>query len=1033
MAAEAVANAGLTTRMGQTVRRLSDSATRANLFQPMPAPLALTELLNRFHQHVDAYKAGKYNETQLRRDFLDPLFGLLGWDMDNASGHAEAYRDVVHEDALRVGGAAKAPDYGFRIGGTRKFFLEAKKPSVRIKEEIEPAYQLRRYAWSAKLPLSILSDFEEFAVYDCRYKPQPTDSASKARIFYCRYTDYEEKWDWIASIFSREAVLKGSFDKFAFTSKAKRGTTAVDDDFLEAIESWREELARNIALRNKKITQRELNFAVQRVLDRIIFLRICEDRGIEDYQRLLRAVDAKGASYPRLVGLFEQADDRYNSGLFHFGEEKGRNEQPDGLTLGLDIDDDLLRRLIRSLYYPESPYEFSVLSADILGQVYERFLGKVIRLTESHQARVEVKPEVRKAGGVFYTPTYVVEYIVRESLGPLLAGRTPKQAAKLRVLDPSCGSGSFLIGAYQYLLDWHVNWYTSNSPESWAKGKQPALAAPQGGGWALTTAERKRILLANIFGLDIDPQAVEVTKLSLLLKVLENETASTIQRELISARVLPDLGDNIKCGNSLIESDFYNPLAAMLLDDEAQYKVNVFDWKSQHGFAAAMKAGGFDAVIGNPPWGASFIEDELAYLRRRYPEVIARTVDSYIYFVAASNRICQEGAPIGFIVPSTILNQVDAKPARKLVLARGISHVASLGQGVFGPKVLNTSTILISGGDGSKRDQVTVMDVGQSPPFAREAELRTTRTVNRSEWESQVEADPHQTFFTGSLDKSQLLEKLRQRHSPLSDALEGSIARGVSPDIVAAHSLTPKEAKELKIEKAILKPSISGAQIKRYQPWVSDQVILYTTRETQLKNFPNAERHLRGFKDKNTCPEVRDGSHPYWALHRPRDPRIFDAPKFIGLTTAKTIEIVYDHDAGVFATDAMYVFRPRTGVNSNVLLAVMQSRLFLWLYRVSNQGDARVIPQIKATKLAPLPVPTRLMFPKTAADQAISDRLGRLVEQIQELVERRAMSQTPHERDALDRKVLATDEMIEDAVRAMYGLTADEVKVVDAE
>lgn len=158
--------------------------------EAMPAPDKILELVERFQRNRDAYLSGKFNETQVRREFIDPMFKLLGWDMDNEEGHAEAYKDVVHEATVNVGGATKAPDYSFRIGGTRKFFLEAKKPSINIKEDISPAYQLRRYAWSAKLPLSILTDFEEFAVYDCRIKPAQTDKASVARTLYMKFEEY---------------------------------------------------------------------------------------------------------------------------------------------------------------------------------------------------------------------------------------------------------------------------------------------------------------------------------------------------------------------------------------------------------------------------------------------------------------------------------------------------------------------------------------------------------------------------------------------------------------------------------------------------------------------------------------------------------------------------------------------------------------------------------------------------------------------------------------------------------------------------
>jgi type I restriction-modification system DNA methylase subunit len=284
------------------------------------------------------------------------------------------------------------------------------------------------------------------------------------------------------------------------------------------------------------------------------------------------------------------------------------------MTPGLTIDDKPLKDIIKSLYYPDSPYEFSVLPADILGQAYEQFLGKVIRLSPGHRAIVEDKPEVKKAGGVYYTPTYIVEYIVKNTVGKLLENKNPKQVAKLKILDPACGSGSFLINAYQYLLDWHRDWYIKDGTKKWATVRSPVLYQGYGGDWRLTTTERKRILLNNIHGVDIDSQAVEVTKLSLLLKVLEGENEETLNRQfkLFHERALPDLGSNIKCGNSLIGPDFYKNKQMSFLDDEERYRINVFDWQAE--FPEIMKSGGFDVVIGNPPYGASLSQEEASYL-----------------------------------------------------------------------------------------------------------------------------------------------------------------------------------------------------------------------------------------------------------------------------------------------------------------------------------------------------------------------------------------------------------------------------------
>ncbi len=180
----------------------------------MGVPDEIKRKVDTFHNKIESLKSSNYNETQVRIEFIDPFFTALGWDMENKAGYAEAYKDVIHEFSLKTKDVTEAPDYCFRIGGTKKFFVEAKKPNINIKDDIHPSFQLRRYAWTAKLPLSILTDFEEFAVYDCRIPPKKNDKPSVSRIMFLHYTDYIDKWEEIESIFSREAVLKGSFDKY---------------------------------------------------------------------------------------------------------------------------------------------------------------------------------------------------------------------------------------------------------------------------------------------------------------------------------------------------------------------------------------------------------------------------------------------------------------------------------------------------------------------------------------------------------------------------------------------------------------------------------------------------------------------------------------------------------------------------------------------------------------------------------------------------------------------------------------------------
>jgi len=411
------------------------------------AKLAIENLVERFSEHRKEYHHADYNEQKVRQDFINPFFKALGWDVDNERGDSEAYREVIYEDKVVVRGKVKAPDYGFRLAGSGKkrlFYVEAKKPSVPIKTHKESAYQLRRYGSSAQAYVSILTNFEDFVVYDCSRVPNQNDSASVARLKHIHFEDYVKEFDFIYDTFSHEAVTRGRFDKFIQAGASKRGTDTLDKRFVQSLDKWRKYLAVSIAYNNRKLDDEEVNFSVQQTIDRLIFLRFCEDRAVEPYGQLKSTV-AKGESYKNLFDLFKQADDKYNSGLFDF--------KKDVLTPTLKVENKVIKNIVEELYYPKCNYEFSVMPVEILGNAYEQFLGKVIRVTPARSVKIEEKPEVRKAGGVFYTPQYIVDYIVQHTVGKLIEGKSPKEIEKIKIVDPACGSGSFLLGAFDYLLN----------------------------------------------------------------------------------------------------------------------------------------------------------------------------------------------------------------------------------------------------------------------------------------------------------------------------------------------------------------------------------------------------------------------------------------------------------------------------------------------------------------------------------------------------------------------------------------------------
>lgn len=936
----------------------------------MPAPESVLRLVERFERQRDALRSPAYNETSLRREFLDPLFRALGWDVDNSQGHAEQYKDVVHEDAIKIGTANKAPDYSFRIGGARKFFVEAKRPSVNIKSDPEPAYQLRRYAWSAKLALSVLTDFEELAVYDCRAKPAPGDKASAHRTLIFHYTEYATRWDELAAIFGRDSVLKGSFDQYAESKKGRRGTATVDAEFLKEIEGWRDTLARNLALRNDEISVRDLNFAVQRTIDRIIFLRIAEDRGLEEYGRLLALTNGAN-TYQRLSELFVQADARYNSGLFHFRKERERPETPDDLTLTLAVDDKVVKDILKSLYYPESPYEFSVISADILGQVYEQFLGKVIRLTAGHQAKVEEKPEVRKAGGVYYTPTYIVDYIVRETVGKLLEGKTPRQADKLRIVDPACGSGSFLIGAYQHLLDWYRDRYLEDGA---SKHRKQLFEGP-GGAWRLTSAERKRILLNSIYGVDIDAQAVEVTKLSLLLKVLEGETAETIQHELaaLRERALPDLGRNIKCGNSLIGPDFYDQQELGDLTEDERLRVNVFDWRAEFPEVFKGKVGGFDAVIGNPPYVLlQSLETPRAakYFATHY--VSARyKIDTYHLFMERGLHLAREGGLVGWITPSSYLRNKYAESLRRTILSS--SNVMSLR--IFTFPVFKGASV----------DTSVIICLRQQP------ELRHTVRVGRSEapqsvtWSNASEAawrsHPKCEFSAeGSTQEQELLANLTDSGQTLGNYCTAYFGIQTFDRKQFVHGARRRSSD---------KPVIDGVNIAAF----------CISGPTEFVDFRPAAIKSGGKQDVYEQERVvvrQIGSVPVAAI----------APK------------------GVYALNTIYNIVPLPGVriDPRVVLGLLMSRLVKWYWRRTCFDEKRTFPKIKKAALLSIPVPAS--FP---GDLQKADVWAHLIGLVEQLTAISAMAK--RRREPLPFKGIQME--MDRIVYSLYDLTDAEIRVVE--
>jgi hypothetical protein len=1024
----------------------------------MPVPEVITKLIERFDFHRQSHISPRteYNETKLRQDYLDHFFIALGWDVYNNQGWSEQAREVSLEQPIKIQGRIDFIDYSFKIGKDLKFIAEAKSPKVRIKDNTNAAYQVRRYAWNAKQSLCLLTNFDEFAVYDCTKKPSSSDASSVARIEFFTFNEIPAKWDWIVSVFSKDAVYRGSFDRFAETTKGKKGTANVDDEFLTEIENWRDDLAKNIAIRNTKLSHEEVNYSVQTIIDRIIFLRICEDRGLEKAETLKVLLEREDV-YTHLCDLFKQADTKYNSGIFYFQKEPDR-EEPDALTLFLKIDDKVLKGILKRLYYPESPYEFSVIPLAILGQVYEQFLGKIIRLTEGHQARVEYKPEVKKAGGVFYTPQYIVEYIVKHTVEELIKNKSPREVSKIRILDPACGSGSFLIGAYQSLLDWHLEWYVQNLapllnmkipisdarvqgllPEP-PKRKKSGIPAelpiyPTGysngiqlkdrtrSDWALSTTEKKRILLNNIFGVDIDHQAVEVTKLSLLLKVLEGETEENIEKQLklLSERALPSLHQNIKCGNSLIGTDILTPE----MPNEEVKRINPFDWDRE--FPDVMKADGFDAVIGNPPYVRQEGLKEKKYFETHY-KVYQGTADLYVYFIEKGLSLVRPNGQFSYIVANKWIRANYGKPLRKFLLTKQIDEIVD-----FGDLPVFTTAITYP----------CIIRVSQEKPVQKfwNVKMATLDFPNLDEYimsngnpiDSASLTDDGWTL--GNIETENLLKKITSIGQPLETYVNGAIYYGIKTGLNKAFIIDENTKNKLiqadSKNAAIIKPFLIGKDISRYFPIKSNKFVIYlpwhfplnddpaiTGASSKSENafkqaYPAIYQYLLQFKDELLKRNAAETGirYEWYTLQRFGSfySKDFEKNKICWGNLSSESPFTID-DGGHY-------------INAPACFLISDDILYLLGCRRGGFIEAKPMYVSK--------LPIRSINFAEPVDKARHDRMVTLVTQMLDLNKKLQEARLEQDKTMLSRQIEVTDVTIDRLVYELYGITEEEIKLVE--
>ncbi len=925
------------------------------------AKAEVEQLVAKFSR-LSARNRKRYNEAATRQGFILPLFRALGWNTEDT-------REVSPEEKVSRGFV----DFCFRIRGIPRFFLETKRIPADL-EDPRWARQAINYAWLKGVTWAVLSDFEGLKIFNAEWQEAMPARAIFKDLAWEQYLDrFDDLW-----LLSRPAMEEGALDRAAEAVGKKVKRTVVNRLLLADLTQWRRELFRTLRAYNPQRPIEQIDQAVQRILDRLIFMRTVEDREIEPnrLQSLVREWRDGGRKRDlaaELNALFREFDAAYDTRLFapHLCEDLESEPTP-------------FEAVIDGLYDVPGGYgfyDFNAIDADVLGAIYEQYLGYV---AQDPEGKVVVsKRAKRKAHGIYYTPQFVVRYIVEQTLGRFLEETDYQQARQVKVLDMACGSGSFLIEAFD-VLDRYL---------AGVRGQNAASAA----GDTHDFARRMEILTGNLYGVDLDAQAVQIARLNLLLKAVN-------QRER-----LPELA-NVRQGNSLI-SGTPQELEAALGPDWRDKRP--FNWEER--FPTIMERGGFDVIVGNPPYvrAERMAKDERVYWQKSDQfDVIYGRFDIFIMFVERAVKLLRQGGRLGFIVPDALLSQNYAMRLRQFLLkSTAIECIVDLSDfRVFQEATVSTCIIVVRKEADSKRRQDNDILVLRPDDLDEPMDNSQGYVIPQAAFET----TPNNMYRLGlrraNLDIMHKVEQASLRLGELCYAVIGAVPHhpdtGRSKDaLIHSHKLDSRCQKY-----------IEGKEIDRY---------LLTWRGRYLSYQPEE-------------------------MHRPKFPELFERPKLIvrNISGVEGLMAVYD-EQGFFTNDTvslcvkweklegvkarLNVKRPEVPEHAErydlrYLLGVLNGRLANFCFWIMMGGGLHVYPSL----IRHLPI-RRINF-DDPADVAWHDRMVEMVEEMLRLQKEHAEAEALKEdrRHDLARRIERLDAEIDALVYELYGLTEEEIEIIEA-
>ena len=743
----------------------------------------IKELIDDFKTNYQTYKIGSEADTETK--LIEPLFKILGWEKD----------DFYKQESVSRAGKKGRADYAFKMNDKVVFFLEVKKVGVPLEKEADK--QVISYALSKRVPFAVSTNFEELKIFCVE---QEDAIKNKFRVF-------NSPDDYLASFEDLIFLSKESFEQGLTLKKAEsegrlKRRASIDKVLLEDLMRIRKLISDDIEKRyHEKYQINEKDEIVQRIIDRLIFIRRCEDIGIQPDDISLEELKhlPHNKIYPRLKDIFKRYNDIYNSGLFAIAKDNDCDV--------INIDGAIIQKLTYYLYESKDGsyiYNFDWIDADVLGQVYEQYLGIILSQTKSGRSKLKEGQAHRKEQGIYYTPTYIVDYIVKNTVGELLKDKKI-DVSKIKILDPACGSGSFLIKAFDYL--------TENLSKS-SEAKQHRIDSQ--GNYSIKT----EILKNNIYGVDLDNKAVEITKLNLLLKAAEK------------GRKLPEeLDMHIRHGNSLI-------------DDESVAGLNAFKWVGD------FQEETFDVVIGNPPYiRIQTLEGNSVDFFNSHYKSATKNYDIYALFVEKGFSLLKERGMLGFILPSKFFNADYGEGLRKVIAEnKALNKIVDFKDfQIFDGATTYTCLLFLKKGKNKQFEYLELADQENLPLSRTMMQFK----FKKSKQEQPKEAEPWN--FVSS-DYKPIMEKLcaiKLKLRDISDNIYQGIITGADKIFVVIKKednlfYSSETNRNYRFEKDLLHPLLKGSKhIRRYRIDPSEKYVIFPYRIIDKKAIPITEVELK--------------------------------------------------------------------------------------------------------------------------------------------------------------------------------------------